>query len=115
MLLRLEMIGRLGKDATTTILDNGSRVINFSLCYSRKYKSQEGVSKEKTTWVECAYWRRVDEPGADMAKYLQKGHRVYVEGLPDTNIFQDARGEARSILTLRVDKIIFCDNYEPVS
>ena len=71
-MLKLQTIGHLGKDCTTNVV-NGKNVINFSVAHSEKYKDSAGVQKEKTLWVECAYWTE----RAAIAPYLKKGQQVY--------------------------------------
>ncbi len=66
-MIKLQIIGNLGKDATTNTV-NGKNVINFSVAHTEKFTSN-GEKKEKTTWVECAYW--TDKTA--ISPYLKKG------------------------------------------
>ena len=50
-MIKLQVIGHLGKDCTTNVV-NGKNVINFSVAHSERYKDASGNQKEKTTWVE---------------------------------------------------------------
>jgi single-strand DNA-binding protein len=96
-MIKLQVIGHLGKDCTTNVV-NGKHVINFSVAHSERYKDATGVQKEKTTWVECAYW--TDRTA--IAPYLKKGQLVYAEGSPEARAYQKGDGTAASSLTLRV-------------
>jgi single-strand DNA-binding protein len=96
-MIKLQVIGHLGKDCTTNVV-NGKHVINFSVDHSERYKDATGVQKEKTTWVECAYW--TDRTA--IAPYLKKGQLVYAEGSPEARAYQKGDGTAASSLTLRV-------------
>ena len=49
-MIKLQVIGHIGKDAELKTLDSGKSVINFSVADTQKQK--DGTSK--TTWVECA-------------------------------------------------------------
>lgn len=82
-MLRLQLIGHLGQDATVNTV-NGKSVINFNIADSEKYKNSEGVEVEKTTWVSCAYW--TDK--LNVSNYLKKGTLVFVEGKPDVKTYQ---------------------------
>jgi single-strand DNA-binding protein len=97
IMIKLQVIGHLGKDCTTNVV-NGKHVINFSVAHSERYKDATGVQKEKTTWVECAYW--TDRTA--IAPYLKKGQLVYAEGSPEARAYQKGDGTAASSLTLRV-------------
>ena len=96
-MIKLQVSGHLGKDCTTNVV-NGKHVINFSVAHSERYKDATGVQKEKTTWVECAYW--TDRTA--IAPYLKKGQLVYAEGSPEARAYQKGDGTAASSLTLRV-------------
>jgi len=77
-MIKLQVIGNLGKDCVTNTV-NGKNVINFNVAHTEKFKDGSGQQKEKTTWVECAYW--TERTG--IAPYLKKGTQVYVEGSQD--------------------------------
>lgn len=96
-MIKLQVIGHLGKDCTTNVV-NGKNVINFSVAHSEKYKDATGVQKEKTTWVECAYWTEKTA----IAPYLKKGQLVYTEGAPEVRSYAKNDGTTGTSLTLRV-------------
>ena len=96
-MIKLQVIGHLGKDCTTNVV-NGKNVINFSVAHSEKYKDALGVQKDKTTWVECAYW--TDRTA--IAPYLKKGQLVYTEGTPEVRSYTKNDGTTGTSLTLRV-------------
>jgi single-strand DNA-binding protein len=96
-MIKLQVIGNLGKDCLTNVV-NGKNVINFNVAHTEKFKDQQGNLKEKTTWVECAYW--TDRTG--IAPYLRKGTQVYVEGNPEVRTYQKNDGGFGASLTLRV-------------
>lgn len=96
-MIKLQVIGNLGKDAITNTV-NGKNVINFSVAHTEKFKDTTGQQKEKTTWVECAYW--TERTG--IAPYLKKGTQVYVEGSPEVRIFTRNDGTGGASLSLRV-------------
>ncbi|MFM1795261.1 MAG: hypothetical protein RL642_1646 [Bacteroidota bacterium] len=99
-MIKLQVIGHLGKDCTTNVV-NGKNVINFSVAHSERYKDASGVQKEKTTWVECAYW--TDRTA--IAPYLKKGQLVYVEGNPEARAYQKSDGTAASSLSMRIASV----------
>lgn len=96
-MIKLQVIGNLGKDCLTNVV-NGKNVINFNVAHTEKFRDQQGNTKEKTIWVECAYW--TDRTG--IAPYLRKGTQVYVEGNPDVRTYQKNDGSFGASLTLRV-------------
>jgi single-strand DNA-binding protein len=96
-MIKLQVIGNLGKDCLTNSV-NGKSVMNFNVAHTEKYKDASGQQKEKTTWVECAYW----SDRTAVAPYLRKGTQVYVEGTPEVRTFTRNDGTFGASLTLRV-------------
>lgn len=94
------VIGHLGKDCTTNTV-NGKSVINFSVAHTEKFKDAQGNQKDKTTWVECAYW--TDRTA--VAPYLKKGTLVYAEGSPEVRSYAKNDGTPGVSLTIRVSSV----------
>ena len=99
-MIKLTAIGNLGKDCTVNTVNNKT-VINFSVAHTEKFKDNMGVQKDKTVWVECAYW--TDRTA--IAPYLKKGTQVYVEGSPEVRNYTTKDGANASSLTLRVQNV----------
>src|SRR5215470_5785418 len=96
-MIKLMVIGNLGKDCTVNTV-NGKNVINFSVANTEKFKDSTGAPREKTTWVECAYW--TDRTG--IVPYLKKGTQVYAEGSAEVRTYQTQDGKSGASLTMRV-------------
>ena|SRR5687767_12896498 len=96
-MIKLQVIGHLGKDCVTNTV-NGKNVINFSVAHTEKFKDSQGIQKDKTTWVECAYW--TDKTG--IAPYLRKGTQVYADGIPELKTYPKNDGTTGTSLILRV-------------
>ncbi len=99
-MIKLQVIGNLGKDCMVNMV-NGKNVINFSVAHTERYRDSTGVQKEKTTWVECAYW--TDRTG--IAPYLKKGQQVFAEGTPEIRTFTRNDGTTGASLSLRVQYV----------
>jgi single-strand DNA-binding protein len=99
-MIKLQVIGNLGKDCIVKEV-NGKNVINFSVAHSERYKDAQGNQKERTTWVECAYW--TDRTA--IAPYLTKGTTVYAEGSPEADAYTNKDGQASATLRMRVQNI----------
>lgn len=99
-LLKLQVIGHLGQDATTNVV-NGKNVINLSVAFSEKWKDAQGVQKEKTIWVSASWWT----DRTNILPYLKKGTMVYVDGQPDAKTYTTQRGEVVAQLTVRVNEV----------
>src|SRR5436190_14708439 len=94
---KLQVIGNLGKDCVTNTV-NGKSVINFNVAHTEKFRDAQGNQKDKTIWVECAYW--TDKTA--IAPYLREGTQVYVDGTPEVRTYQKSDGTTAASLSLRV-------------
>lgn len=96
-MIKLQIIGNLGKDCIVKEV-NGKNVINFSVAHTEKFKDSTGNQKERTTWVECAFW--TDRTA--VAPYLKKGQLVYAEGSPEADGYMNKDNQASATLRMRV-------------
>ena len=99
-MIKLQIVGNLGKDCIVKEV-NGKNVINFSVAHTERFKDSQGNQKERTTWVECAYW--TDKTA--VAQYLTKGKTVYAEGAPEADAYMNKEGQAAATLRMRVQSI----------
>ncbi|MEP6748394.1 MAG: single-stranded DNA-binding protein [Bacteroidota bacterium] len=99
-MIKLQAIGNLGKDCVTNTV-NGKSVINFNVAHTEKFRDAQGNQKDKTIWVECAYW--TDKTA--IAQYLRKGTQVHVDGTPEVRTYQKNDGTTAASLNLRVSSV----------
>ncbi len=99
-MIKLQIIGNLGKDCIVKEV-NGRKVINFSVAHTERYKDSMGNQKERTTWVECAYWNEK----TNVSEYLTKGRTVYAEGTPEADAYTNKEGQASATLRMRVQNL----------
>jgi len=99
-MIKLQIIGNLGKDCIVKEI-NGKNVINFSVAHTERFKDAQGNQKERTTWVECAYWTE----RTAVAPYLVKGTMVYAEGAPEADAYANKEGQPAATLRMRVQSI----------
>ncbi len=91
---KVQLIGHVGKDPETRTMQNGGKVVSFSVATSETWKDKKtGERKERTEWHRIT----VFAPGlAGIAeKYIRKGSKVYVEGQLETRKYQDAQKQDR--------------------
>lgn len=99
-MIKLQIVGNLGKDCIVKEV-NGKNVINFSVVHNEKYKDSQGNVKEKSIWVECAYW--TDRTA--ISPYLKKGQLVYAEGTPEAEAYLNKENVAAATLRMRVQSV----------
>ena len=96
-MIKLQVIGNLGRDCVVKEI-NGKNVINFNVAHTEKFKDSSGIQKERTQWVECAYW--TDKTA--VAPYLKKGIKVYVEGPAEADGYTNKDNQVVYTLRMRV-------------
>jgi single-strand DNA-binding protein len=96
---KVMLIGNLGKDAETRFTPSGASVTNFSVATTRRTKDQQtGEWKDETDWHNIVLWR-----AENLANYLQKGKRIYVEGRLQTRSWEDQSGNKRYMTEVVAD------------
>src|SRR5579864_6141036 len=96
------LIGHLGRDAETSYTASQTAVTKFSVATSRRWKDQQsGEWKEETNWSNIVLWR-----GENVAPYLLKGTKVYVEGRLNTRSYEDKDGKKVWVTEVVADEVI---------
>lgn len=97
----VNLIGHVGQDPTIRTLENGNKVMSFSMATTEKYKvGQE--TKEKTEWHNIVAWRWL----ADIP--VGKGNKVMVIGKITTRSYEDKEGITRYITEIVATYIEIC-------
>jgi len=96
------LVGNLGRDAETKFTPGGSSVTKFSVATSRRWKDQQsGEWKEDTNWSNVTLWK-----AENLAPYLTKGTKVYVEGRLQTRSYEDKDGKKVYATDVVADDVI---------
>ena len=87
---KVMLIGNLGKDAETRHTPSGTAVTNFSLATTSRYKDQMGEWRDRTEWHDIVLWK-----AENVAPYLRKGKKVFIEGRLQTRSWEGQDGQKR--------------------
>ena len=72
--------------------DRTTKVVNFVLASSRRFRKKDGTSDEETTFVNCEAW----DSGADtIAKWFSKGDQIIINGSLKNERWEDKEGNDR--------------------
>ena len=85
------LVGNVGQDPQTRTMQNGQKVVSFSLATSDRWRDkQTGEQKEQTEWHRVVIF----SPNlVDVAeRMLQKGTKLYIEGALRTRKWQNQQG-----------------------
>lgn len=104
---QLNIIGNLTKDPETRSVGETS-VTQFGVALNRRFKGKDGEPKEITTFVDCECW---GAKGETIAKFLEKGRKVYLTGELKQDSWEDKEsGAKRSKLLMNVMDFEFVDS-----
>lgn len=88
------LVGNLGADPRVTNTQSGSKIVNFNLATSDRWRDKaSGEFKERTEWHRVVIF---NPQLADTAeRYLHKGSKVYIEGQLQTRRWEDNSGQEK--------------------
>ena len=105
------LLGNLGKDAETRFTPQGIARTTFSIATSRRWKDQQtGEWKEETDWHNVVLWR-----SENLANYLTKGKKIYVEGRLQTRSYDDKDGNKKYTTEVVADDVILVSGRDDAS
>ena len=94
------LTGRLTADASVHSIKDDRQVVNFSIAINDRYKTKAGEQREKTTYVDCAYWQSVK-----VAEWLKKGTVVELNGRIGVNAYVNQQGDAVGKITCHTKEV----------
>ncbi len=100
---KVSLIGRLGAQPEVVTFDSGRTLARFSLATNENYKNKEGEWQENTQWHSITAWGKTAEL---VAKFLNKGQEVLVEGRIVNNSYETKDGEKRYGTTIEVSDFL---------
>jgi single-strand DNA-binding protein len=90
------LVGNLGKDPEARTMQNGGKVVSFSLATSESWSDRaSGERREKTQWHRVVIFN--EKLGEIAEKYLRKGSKAYIEGSIESRKYTDNTGAERDI------------------
>ena len=90
------LVGNLGRDPEARTMQNGGKVVSFSIATSETWTDRaSGERKEKTQWHRIVIYN--DRLGDVAERFLKKGRKVYVEGALETRKYTDKDGAEKEI------------------
>lgn len=101
------IMGNLTRDIEIRHTAGNQAVANMSMAINRRWRSADGQDREEVTFVDCEAWGKTAET---LAKYLQKGRPVFIEGRLKLDTWEDKEGKKQSKLRVVVDGFQFVDS-----
>lgn len=103
---RATVIGNATRDPEIRMTPSGQQVATFSVATNRRWTTQSGETQEATEYHDIVAWGKLAEI---IAKIVQKGKKVYVEGRLQTRTWEtpDAQRRQKTEIVL--------ENFVPLS
>ena len=108
-MLKIELIGKLGRDPELNYRPNGDAVANFSVAHDNG-KDDDGNPRQPT-WVDVSAWGNRAE---FVNKYFDKGDGIYVEGSPKAESWLGDDGRRREQIKVTAMRVEFAGKARPV-
>ena len=105
-LVRLMVVGRVGRDPEMRYTPSGTPVTNFSVAATRRWSSADGNPQGKTTWFRVTCWRKLAET---TAQYLKKGRLVAVEAQEIQASAWNKDGKPKASIEVTASAVHFLD------
>lgn len=102
---RVMLMGNLGADPEVRVTQGGTAVMNLRIACSDNFKDRSGEWKERTEWVNVVIWGKRAE---GLAKCLQKGSTIFVEGRLQTTSYDDREGVKRYKTEVVAGNVLLC-------
>ena len=95
------LVGRLGSDAETRFTQSGTPVSRVSLAMNRQWTDSDKQVHEETDWMSIVIWNK-----ENLAAYLTKGTKLYVEGRLQTRSYDDKEGVKRYVTEVVAENLV---------
>lgn len=103
---RVTLIGNVGKDPETKILEGNLSVCRLSLATTETYRLANGESRSETLWHTIVLWRGLAELAS---KYVKQGSLLYVDGKINYRSYEEPDGQKKYVTEIIGENIIFLD------
>ena len=97
--IRVILIGNLGKDPEIRYTQSGEPIANFSLATNEVWNDKSGQKQERTEWHRVEVFGKTAQIVRD---YCSKGKQVYLEGSIKYDEWTDKDGNKRNMTKIRI-------------
>ena len=101
---RVMLMGNLGADPELRHTQGGQAVLNVRLATTESYLDKDRVRRERTDWHNVVVW---GPRGEALARILNKGSSIFVEGALRTSSYDDRDGNKRYKTEIIAREVLF--------
>jgi len=103
---KVMLIGNLTRDPEMRMTPSGQSVSTFSVATNRKWKGNDGETKDDAQFHEIVIWGKLAEIAE---QYLSKGKKIYIEGRLQTRNWEGQDGVKRNKTEIVATDLIMLD------
>ena len=100
---KVMLIGNVGSDPEIRTTPSGARVAKVSLATNRSFQDRSGQQQERTEWHRLTFFGKLVDI---VEQWVNKGHRLYVEGRVEYSQTQDDQGGTRYWTDIVVNEMV---------
>ena len=105
MINNVVLVGRLTKDLELRYTTSNKAAVNFTLAVNRNFKNERG--ELQADFIGCTAYGKQAE---NMARFLNKGSLIGIEGRISTRNYQGKDGKTVYITEVIADKVNFLES-----
>jgi single-strand DNA-binding protein len=99
----VQLVGNIGKDVQLISFDNGNKKASLLLATNESYTNAKGEKVKTTAWHNLIAWGKTAEL---MAKSIQKGNEISVQGKLSNRSYVDKDGNTKYITEIVVNEFL---------
>ena len=100
---KVQLIGHVGQTPELATLDNGKKVVRFSLATNEFYRNSQGEKVQQTNWHNLTAWGKTAEI---ICKYVTKGKEIGISGKLKTRTYETENGNTRYVTEVEANEIL---------
>ena len=105
---KVMLIGTVGSDPETKIINENLRVTSFRIVTNETFLDKAtGTKKENAEWHNVEAWNSLSDT---VSMYFKKGTNVYVEGKIKTDVYDDKDGKKVYRTKISMESFLFTGN-----
>jgi len=105
------LLGNLTADPETRFTGSGKAVVEWTLAVSKRWRTESGEQKERTSFISCYAW---GPKGEAFARFHRKGQKALVEGELVQETWEDKQtGKKQSKTRVNVSEFHFVGGPRP--
>lgn len=100
---KVQLIGNIGNEPKITNLENGNKVVRFSMATNEYYRNAQGEKVQATQWHNVVAWNK---KAAIIEQYVRKGKEIAVEGRLISRSYTNEAGDTCYITEIVASEVL---------